>query len=163
MRILKSSLLLSALVLTAACGNDDKKADRAAYDDMMLPRPAAQQVISAEELGLGAPVVTPLAAEPEVKPVATTTRRSTPARRSTSTAARSTRSSGNGTYTPAPAQETRTIKHTKRDAAIGAAAGAVIGGVATGKVKGAVIGGVLGGVAGAVIGINVDVKKVPKY
>jgi hypothetical protein len=159
MRILKSSLLLSALVLTAACGNDDKKADRAAYDDMMLPRPAAQQVISAEELGLAAPVATPLAAQPEVKPVAATPRRTTTARRSTSTASRS---SGSGTYTPAP-QRTTTIKHTKRDAAIGAAAGAVIGGVATGKVKGAVIGGVLGGVAGAVIGNNVDVKKVPQY
>jgi uncharacterized protein YcfJ len=49
------------------------------------------------------------------------------------------------------------VKHTKRDAAIGAAAGAVIGATTSrNKVKGGVIGAAVGGILGAVIGNNVD-------
>lgn len=78
----------------------------------------------------------------------------------------STRSSSSGgtrvVYAPAPQQRTRVVKHTKRDAAIGAAAGAAIG-VATSrdKIKGAVIGAAAGGILGAVIGNNVDKKTIP--
>lgn len=55
------------------------------------------------------------------------------------------------------------VKHTKRDAAIGAAAGAVIGATTSrSKVKGGVIGAAVGGILGAVIGNNVDkTKKKP--
>jgi hypothetical protein len=54
------------------------------------------------------------------------------------------------------------VKHTKRDAAIGAAAGAVIGAATSrNKVKGGVIGAAVGGILGAVIGNNVDKTKKP--
>ena len=52
------------------------------------------------------------------------------------------------------------VKHTKRDAAIGAAAGAAIGAVTSrDKLKGAVVGGVAGAILGGVIGNNVDITK----
>jgi outer membrane lipoprotein SlyB len=52
------------------------------------------------------------------------------------------------------------VKHTKRDAAIGAGAGAVIGAVTSrNKVKGAIIGGAAGAILGGVIGNNVDKTK----
>ena len=54
------------------------------------------------------------------------------------------------------------VKHTKRDAAIGAAAGAVIGATTSrDKVKGGLIGAAIGGIIGGVIGNNVDKKKTP--
>ena len=60
-------------------------------------------------------------------------------------------------------RRTQTVKHTQRDAAIGAAAGAVIGAVTShDKVKGGVIGAAVGGILGGVVGNNVDVKKQPK-
>jgi outer membrane lipoprotein SlyB len=52
----------------------------------------------------------------------------------------------------------RVVKHTQRDAVIGAAAGAIIGGATHGG-KGAVIGGATGAALGAIIGNNVDKKK----
>ncbi|HXV17769.1 MAG TPA: YMGG-like glycine zipper-containing protein, partial [Gemmatimonadaceae bacterium] len=69
------------------------------------------------------------------------------------------RSSGSsGTYSTA--RTTTRIKHTKRDAAIGAAAGAAIGAVTSrDKLKGAVVGGVAGAVLGGVLGNNVDITK----
>ena len=83
------------------------------------------------------------------------TRRSTaggdvaPARRSASSA-------------PAQSSGGTVVKHTKRDAAIGAAAGAVIGATTSrNKVKGGIIGGVVGGILGGVIGNNVDKTKKP--
>jgi outer membrane lipoprotein SlyB len=52
------------------------------------------------------------------------------------------------------------VKHTKRDAAIGAGAGAVIGAVTSkNKVKGAIIGGAAGAILGGIIGNNVDKTK----
>ena len=60
---------------------------------------------------------------------------------------------------PAPGPES-VVKHTKRDAAIGAGAGAVIGAVTSrNKVKGAIIGGAAGAILGGVIGNNVDKTK----
>ncbi len=59
-----------------------------------------------------------------------------------------------------PARQQTVVKHTKRDAAIGAATGAVLGAVTSrDKVKGAVIGGVAGAILGGVIGNNVDKTK----
>jgi len=73
-------------------------------------------------------------------------------------------SSGGGSTvssnTGSSSRGTTTVKHTQRDAAIGAAAGAVIGATTSkNKVGGAVIGGVVGGVLGGVIGNNVDKTK----
>ena len=55
------------------------------------------------------------------------------------------------------------VKHTNRDAAIGAAAGAIIGATTSrNKVQGGVIGAAVGGILGGVIGNNVDkTKKKP--
>ena len=70
-------------------------------------------------------------------------------------------SGSTGTYAsaPAPAPTTTVVKHTKRDAAIGAVPGAVIGAVAGHSVKGGIIGAVAGGILGGVIGNNVDKTK----
>jgi uncharacterized protein YcfJ len=62
---------------------------------------------------------------------------------------------------PAPvarrAPATRTVKHTQRDAAIGAAAGAIIGATTSrDRVKGGIIGGAAGAILGGVLGNNVD-------
>ena len=78
-------------------------------------------------------------------------RRTTPARRSTG--------SSSGRSYPAEAPE-QVIKHTKRDAIIGAAAGAIIGAATSrDKVKGGLIGAAAGGILGAVVGNNVDVER----
>ena len=84
----------------------------------------------------------------------------TPVRRTTTTR----RSSSSGTYSSAPVYSAPApapviVKHTKRDAAIGAGAGAVIGAVAGHSVKGAIIGGAAGAILGGVIGNNVDKTK----
>jgi hypothetical protein len=71
-----------------------------------------------------------------------------PVRRSTGTAGR--------------ASGGEVIKHTKRDAVIGAAAGAAIGAVTSAKkdrLKGAVLGAAVGAVLGGVVGNNVDIKR----
>ena len=68
--------------------------------------------------------------------------------------------SSSGEVARSPAR-TEVVKHTKRDAAIGAAAGAIIGGATHGG-KGAVVGGATGAVVGAIIGNNVDKTKKKK-
>ncbi|MEP6491054.1 MAG: glycine zipper domain-containing protein [bacterium] len=69
---------------------------------------------------------------------------------------------GSGTSTTATTSRGTVVKHTKRDAAIGAAAGAVIGATTSrNKVKGGLIGAAVGGILGGVIGNNVDKKKKP--
>jgi uncharacterized protein YcfJ len=50
------------------------------------------------------------------------------------------------------------IRHTKRDALIGATAGAVIGATISRDVKGALIGAAAGGLLGGVVGHTIDVK-----
>ena len=80
-----------------------------------------------------------------------------PARR-TSSRSSSSRGSSSGTYYPPARQEP--IRHTGRDAAIGAAAGAVIGATTSGdRVKGGLIGAAAGGILGGIIGHTVDVQK----
>jgi hypothetical protein len=158
MRSFYTALIISTLGLAAAACGDKKPDPNAANQDFLTSQSSTGAVVSPQELGLRdslkpAPVaVTPVAAK---APARTTTHRSSTTRR------RSTSSSGTVATTPqAPA--TVTVKHTKRDAAIGAAAGAVIGGVAGHGIKGAVIGGVVGGVLGGVIGNNVDKQKKPQ-
>lgn len=146
-------IILPAAFFAFACSNgDDKKVDDALNADLTTaaqanPYTPLDSITAAERAGVATAV-------------APTALRSTSTRR-TSTAPR--RSSG-GTYSSqpvyrAPAPQT-VVKHTKRDAAIGAAAGAVLGAVTSkNKVKGAIIGGTAGAIIGGVIGNNVDVQR----
>lgn len=174
MRILKTVLALSALVGAAACGSEPKRSeavDLSWLDTIQFQNAPAQNagVVSPLEMGLAAapaPVAAaPVAAVAEApRETRATTSRSSSSRRSS---ARRSSSSSSGTYSaPVRQPRVRTVKHTKRDAAIGAVAGGVIGAVAGGRrhrVKGAVIGAVAGGIAGAVIGNNVDTERRIEY
>lgn len=154
MRNLRYFILVPAAVLAAACGRDDssKRVDDALNADLSLaaqarPYTPFDSITALEQQGLMQPIgyagSTPVYRRPTA---------SAPVRR-TSTVRRS---SSSGTYS-APARRTTVVKHTKRDAAIGAAAGAAIGAVTSrDKLKGAVIGGVTGAVLGGIIGNNVD-------
>ncbi|MCC6319756.1 MAG: glycine zipper 2TM domain-containing protein [Gemmatimonadaceae bacterium] len=75
------------------------------------------------------------------------------------------RAPSSGGSTAGRASGPRVVKHTKRDAAIGAVAGAAIGAVTSGKrdrLKGAVIGAAAGAILGGVIGNNVDLSRIPR-
>jgi hypothetical protein len=152
MDIIKRIATLPLLAAFVACGagdGDDAKADLSFLNDLELAvsAPAGNTAVSPLELAQDS--VANLTPEPA--PVAAPRRTSTSSSRSSS-----------GTYSapaPAPRGRVETVKHTKRDAAIGAGAGAVIGAVAGGprnRVEGAVVGAVVGGVIGGVIGNNVD-------
>ena len=166
MRNFKRFILVPAAILAvAACGREDsrKSVDEALNADLTLAAQArpymAMDSISAMERAYAAQGLAPVGYAPngyapvysQPQPVRErVVYRDRPVYRSSS------RSSG--TYS-APRRQT-VIKHTKRDAAIGAAAGAAIGAVTSrDKLKGAVIGGVAGAVLGGVIGNNVDVTR----
>jgi hypothetical protein len=163
MRINRMLILVPAAILAAACGRDDsnKRVDDALNSDLSLAAQArpytALDSISAAERAAIASGIAPVGYIGG-QPVYTTPRapvQSAPVRRTSTRRS----SSGGGVYS-APARRQTIIKHTKRDAAIGAAAGAVIGATTSrDKVKGAVIGGLAGAVLGGVIGNNVDVQK----
>lgn len=169
MRFTRSLLIVPAAILAVACGRDDsnKRVDDALNSDLSLAAQArpytALDSISAAERAAQAQGIAPvgyLNGQPVYSTPQTTVRTSTPVRR-TSTVRRSSssRGSSSGVYYP-PARREVIVKHTKRDAAIGAAAGAVLGAVTSrDKIKGAVIGGVAGGILGGVIGNNVDKSK----
>jgi len=180
MRVLKTVLVLSTLVGAAACNEQPKpQAENLAWlDSLDLRTPPAQQaVVSPVELGMTAtpaPEATP--APVAATPVATVAKKSTSTSSHTSSHRSSTRrrssssgSSSGGSYGGGEvyrAPRTVTVKHTRRDAAIGAGAGAVVGAVAGGgrhRVKGAVIGAAAGAIAGAVFGNNVDKHTRPQY
>jgi uncharacterized protein YcfJ len=148
----KKLLIIPAAFVAFACSGNDKKVDDALNADLTTaaqaqPYSPLDSITAAERAGI--------AAAPALTSTATAPRRTTPVRR---TAAR--RSSSGSVYSaPAPQRE-RVVKHTKRDAAIGAAAGAVLGAATSrNKVKGAIIGGAAGAIIGGVIGNNVDVKR----
>ena len=152
----KKLLILPAAFLAFACSNGDKKVDDALNSDLSTaaqanPYTPLDSVTAAERAGAA------LTSAP-----ATRTTNRAPVRRTTTT--RRSSSSG-GTYSSqpvyrAPAPEPQVVKHTKRDAAIGAGAGAIIGAVTSrNKVKGAIIGGAAGAILGGVIGNNVDKTK----
>ena len=151
---------LAGLALLGACRGNDSRPDDALKNDLALAAQVqpyqAQQFVSPGEMAYG-PNGQPLGyntAAPMTRTPAPVYR--APARR-TSTASRSS-SRSSGTYYPAP--ERKTVKHTGRDAAIGAGAGAIIGAVTSrDKVKGGLIGAAAGGILGAVIGNNVDVQR----
>ena len=158
----KKLLILPAAFLAFACGGNDKKVDEALNSDLATAAQASpftplDSITAAERAGVTtvpAKALTSTASAPR-----TTVRRTSTARRSTSS-----RSSGGYSsapvYYPAPARQPTVVKHTKRDAAIGAGAGAVIGAVTSkNKVKGAIIGGAAGAILGGIIGNNVDKTK----
>lgn len=156
---LKYLIAVPAMLFAVACkGNDDKKVDDALNNDLSL---AAQPTTPIDSIsGVERGYTTGAMAAPTTRSTSRTT--SAPVRRTTSTrrTASSSGSRSSGTYYPAPAPAPTVVKHTKRDAAIGAAAGAVIGAATSrNKVKGAVVGGAAGAILGAVIGNNVDKTK----
>lgn len=152
---------LAGLALLGACRGNESRPDDALKNDLALAAQAqpyqAQQFVSPGEQTYG-PNGQPLqynTAAPVMRAPAPAPEYRAPARR---TASRSSSSRSSGTYYPAP--ERKVIKHTGRDAAIGAGAGAVIGAVTSrDKVKGGLIGAAAGGILGAVIGNNVDVQR----
>lgn len=159
MRFSKVFFLVPAAILAVACGPSDssKKVDDALNSDLSLAAQArpytAMDSLSAMERMYAAQGLAPVGYAPNAAPVYSqpqATRvvyRDRPVYRSSS--------SSSGTV-----RRTTTVKHTKRDAAIGAAAGAAIGAVTSrDKLKGAVIGGVAGAVLGGVLGNNVDISK----
>ena len=164
-----SALAIALVVTGGACSRTDSKpADSALNTDLSL---AAQQkgytpldTISAAErakvnaLAPGAPLTRTAEA-----PRATTHHSSGTVRHHSSGGYNS---GGNVGSSSGPVYTTRSggtvVKHTQRDAAIGAAAGAVIGATTSrNKVKGGIIGAAVGGILGGVIGNNVDKKKIP--
>lgn len=159
MRINRILFLVPAAILAVACGRDDssKRVDDALNSDLSLAAQArpysALDSISAAERAAQAQGLAPVGYVGG-QPVYSTPRAATTVRRTTSTR----RSSSSGVYYPTRREVI--VKHTKRDAAIGAATGAVLGAVTSrDKVKGAVIGGVAGAILGGVIGNNVDKTK----
>jgi len=153
-------LVPAAILAVTACGRDDssKKVDEALNADLTLAAQArpymAMDSISAMERAYAAQGLAPVGYAPNgyapvyQQPVRErVVYRDRPVYRSS------------GTYS-APARRTTRVKHTKRDAAIGAAAGAAIGAVTSrDKLKGAVVGGVAGAILGGVIGNNVDISR----
>ena len=157
----KKLLILPAALFAFACSKGDKTqaaADSALNSDLSTaaasrPYTPLDSITAAERAGTAKGLTSTTAAPRTVyrAPV----RRTTTTRRS---------SSSGGTYSSAPvysapAPQPQVVKHTKRDAAIGAGAGAVIGAVAGHSVKGAIIGGAAGAILGGVIGNNVDKTK----
>jgi hypothetical protein len=157
----KKILILPAALFAFACGGSDKKVDAALNSDLSTaaqaqPYTPLDSITAAERAGVAtAPASNSLRSTTTTTAPRTTVRRATTTRRS---------SSSGGTYSSAPvysapAPAPVVVKHTKRDAAIGAGAGAVIGAVAGHSVKGAIIGGAAGAILGGVIGNNVDKSK----
>lgn len=155
----KFAMISAAILAVTACGPDDStsKVDEALNADLTLAAQArpytAMDSISAMERAYAAQGLAPVGYAPigyaPVQPQQRVVYRDRPVYRS---------STSSGTRS-APAPRT-VVKHTKRDAAIGAVAGAAIGAVASrDKLKGAVIGGVAGAVLGGVVGNNVDITR----
>ena len=161
----KKLLILPAAFLAFACSKGDNKmtaADSALNSDLTTaaasrPYTPLDSITAAERAGVATTTAPTTALRSTSTPRTTTVRRTSTARR---------RSSSGGTYSSAPVysapapREPVVVKHTKRDAAIGAGAGAVIGAVTSrNKVKGAIIGGAAGAILGGIIGNNVDKTK----
>ena len=150
----KKILILPAALFAFACGGD-KKVDDALNSDLSTaaqaqPYTPLDSITAAERAGV-APTSNSLRS--------TSTAPRTTVRRATTTRSSSSSRASAPVYS-APAPQQTVVKHTKRDAAIGAGAGAVIGAVTSkNKVKGAIIGGAAGAILGGVIGNNVDKTK----
>lgn len=157
------TLSLAALALLAGCSRGaDSRPDDALKNDLALAAQAqpyqAQQFTSPSEQQLAASGMAPrYAGSPRsAQPISRAPVYRAPARR---TSSRSRASSG--TYYPSvPSAPQEPVRHTRRDAAIGAAAGAIIGATTSrDKVKGGLIGAAAGGLLGGIIGHTIDVKQ----
>jgi hypothetical protein len=169
MRTLGITLSVAGLLMAGACGRSaDSRTDDALKNDLALAAQAqpyqAQQFVTPGEQQLGANGIAQqynaVGRNPQPVYRAPTPVHRAPARRTASRASSSTGSMGgsSGTYYPAEPQEP--VRHTGRDAAIGAAAGAVIGATTSrDKVKGGLIGAAAGGILGGILGHTVDVQK----
>ena len=148
----KKLMIIPAAFFAFACSGNDKKVDDALNADLATaaqaqPYSPLDSISAAERAGFAAAATAPAL-------TSTAPRRSAPVRRT------SARRSSYPVYSAPAPQRTRIVKHTKRDAAIGAVAGGVLGAVTSrNKVKGAVIGATAGAIIGGVIGNNVDVKR----
>jgi Glycine zipper len=149
-------IIIPAAFLAMACGGDDKKIDDALNADLATaaqarPFTPLDSITAAERAGLVTTAAPAALASTAAAPRTTVRRRTTTAaRRSSGTY------SSQPVYSP-PARQPTIVKHTKRDAAIGAVAGAAIGAATSrNKVKGAIIGGAAGAILGGVIGNNID-------
>ena len=163
MRTHRMTLSLAALALVGGCS---RGADSRTYDalktDLALAAQArpyqAQQFTSPAEqqLAANAPGAQYNAGAPAYRTPAPVYR--APARRTYSRTRISGRSSGR--YYPSEPVSREPIRHTGRDAAIGATAGAIIGATTSqDRVRGGLIGAAAGGILGGIIGHTVDVKQ----
>ena len=159
MRTLGMTLSLAGLALLGACSRGaDARPDDALKNDLALAAQVQpyqpQQFVSPGEQQLGAYGTAQQyngARAPQPVYRSSNARRA-PARRTSS------RSGNSGTYYPSARREP--IRHTKRDAAIGAAAGAIIGATTSrDRLKGGLIGAAAGGILGGIIGHTVDVQR----
>ena len=161
-----SVLAFAVMVASGACSKSNTKlADTTLNTDLQL---AAQQSgtqldsVSAAERGVAATSPNGAnAAAPSTTTAssATTTHHTTHSRVHHSSAGEESSSGG----TARTSSEGTVVKHTQRDAAIGAAAGAILGATTSrSKVKGGLIGAAVGGLLGGVIGNNVDKSKKPE-
>lgn len=161
MKNIRMLLLVPAAMLAVACGRGDAaKADDALKNDLALASQAqpynAQQFVSPTEMGYA---YNPYTGQFQPVPRLSTPQAQAPVQRVSTrpVARRTTASSGTRVIYREPAEP---IRHTKRDAAIGAAAGAVIGAtVSRDKVKGGLLGAAAGAVLGGIIGHTIDVEK----
>ena len=153
-------LLVPSAIFAMACGRSDKpKLDDGLQNDLSLAASAQpyqpQQFVSPTEQGYAA---TPTYNQPrQYQTVSRASQgRAVPVYRAPSQPSVYRGSRSSGTYSaPAP----QPVRHTQRDAAIGAAAGAVIGATTSrDKVKGGLIGAAAGGILGAIVGHTVDVS-----
>src|SRR5260221_1392674 len=148
---LSTMILAPAIVLAAACIKDKPATDASVNNDLTLAAQARQNatrdsITAAERLNGGtARAPAALGTTTAAAPVATTQRRTHRARSS---------SGGN-----VSSGHEVTVKHTQRDAAIGAVAGAAGGAPTRHSVKGGVIGAAPGGVPRGVIGNKLGKQK----
>ncbi len=157
MRSIVKYIAIPAVILSAACQTrDDSRLDDALSKDLALASQVQpyqqQQFMSPQEMGYGYGPPQQYQAAQRGGYYQTAPVYSAPApvrRTSTSTASRSS-----GTTVAR-----QPVRHTKRDAAIGAIGGAVIGATTSrDKVKGAIIGAAAGGILGGIIGHTVDTQ-----
>lgn len=161
-----SAFAIAALVTAAALGacsrNNNRPADTSLNQDLSLAAQQKQPLdsISAAEHAQSL-AANPATAHTSNGEVAHTAARTTTVHHRASSGTYSSGGTSSGTVAREP--EPVVVKHTQRDAAIGAAAGAVIGATTSrSKVKGGLIGAAVGGILGGVIGNNVDkTKKKP--
>ncbi|MGQ0648589.1 MAG: YMGG-like glycine zipper-containing protein [Gemmatimonadaceae bacterium] len=160
MNIRRLSLVLAAAMALAACGKEQPAIDEALRQDLTLASQAymPQPFMSPLEAGYG---YAPNGYYQPGYPQAPYGYQRAVAR----SAPRIVRGTARSSAGVASGGGERVIKHTKRDAAIGAVAGAAIGAVTSGRkdrLKGAVLGAAVGAVLGGVVGNNVDLKRVPQ-